>query len=309
MMATYTMTIQEMMNSPIMRVFPEHYPFYCQDEQTKKEFEEKFIQKFYYREIGFETPYVFNQRLYSLFLTRMPYYEQLYKTEWMRVGKDMMNSKDLIETTTHTLNEESTTSDHSTSSQTNTATSTGTNTQSGTQEGTSSTTNTSEQTTTNDLTSIVDQDTTVSNTSSSEQDHQQSNLVDGVASVSLDNGYLTSVSKDTASGTSTDTTTNDTTTTNTGTVAVESSSTDKGTTSQTISSSTELTQSDNSENQMNSSQMGKGNRGLTETTTFHSHGDIGIQTPAYAITEWRKVIINLDEMILNECESLFLKIY
>ena len=287
MMATYTMTIQEMMNSSILRVFPERYPFYCQDEQTKKEFEEKFIQKFYYREIGFETPYQFNQRLYSLFLTRMPYYEQLYQTEWMRVGKDMMNSKDLIETTTHTLNEESTTSDHTSSSQTNT----------------------SEQTSTNDLTSVVDQDTTVSNTSSSEQNHQQSNLADGVASVTLTDGYLTGVSKDTASGTSTDTTTNDTTTTNTGTVAIETSSSDKGTSSQTVSSSSESNQSDSSENQMNSSQSGKGNRGLTETTTFHSHGDIGIQTPAYAITEWRKVIINLDEMLLNECESLFLKIY
>ena len=276
-----------MTNSSIMSVFPERYPFYCQDEQTKKEFEEKFIQKFYYREIGFETPYMFNQRLYSLFLTRMPYYEQLYKTEWMRVGKDMMNSKDLIETTTHTLNEESTTSDHSTSSQTNT----------------------SEQTSTNDLTSVVDQDTTVSNTSSSEQNHQHSNLTDGVASVTLTEGYLTGVSKDTASGTSTDTTTNDTTTTNTGTVAIESSSSDKGTTNQTVSSSSESNQSDSSENQMNSSQTGKGNRGLTETITFHSQGVIGIQTPAYAIAEWRKVIINLDEMILNECESLFLKIY
>ena len=264
-MANYSMTIQEMSENPLCSVFPKSYPFYCHDEKTRLEFEEKFIQKFFYREIGFESPYQFNQRLYSLFLTRMPYYEQLYQTEWMRVGRDMMNSKDLTETTTHTLNEESTTSDHSTSSQTNT----------------------SEQTSTNDLTSIVDQDTTVSNTSSSEQNHQQSNLADGVASASLDNGYLTSVSKDTTSGTSTDTTTNDTTTTNTGTVAIESSSSDKGTLSQT----------------------GKGNRGLTETTTFHSYGDIGIQTPAYAITEWRKVIINLDEMILNECESLFLKIY
>ena len=309
-MANYTMEIREMINDPLINgVFTFDYPIYNNNMEDKKEFEEKFIQKFYYREIGFETPYQFNQRLYSLFLTRMPYYEQLYKTEWMRVGKDMMNSKDLIETTTHTLNEESTTSDHSSSSQTNKATSTGTNTQSGTQEGTSSTTNTSEQTTTNNLTSVVDQDTSVSNTSSSEQNHQQSNLADGVASVSLDKGYLTSVSKDNTSATSTDTTTNDTTTTNTGTVAVESSSSDKGTTSQTVSSSTESSQSDSSENQMNSSQMGKGNRGLTETTTFHSHGDIGIQTPAYAITEWRKIIINLDEMILNECESLFLKIY
>ena len=308
-MANYTMTIQEMIDNPLCTVFPKSYPFYCDDTITKKEFEEKFIQKFYYREIGFETPYQFNQRLYSLFLTRMPYYKQLYQTEWMRIGKDMMNSKDLTETTTHTLNEESTTSDHASSTQSNTSTSNGTNTQTGSQEGTSSTTNTTEQTTTNNLTTTANQDTTVSNTSSSEQNHQQSNLADGVASVSLADGYLTGVSKDTTSGTSTDTTTNDTTTTNTGTVTNKSKATDSGTTSQTLSSSVETTQSDNAESQSNSSQMGKGNRGLTETTTFHSHGDIGIQTPAYAITEWRKVIINLDEMLLNECESLFLKIY
>ena len=308
-MATYTITIQEMVNSPIMTVFPSSYPFYCQNEQTKKDFEEKFIQKFYYREIGFETPYQFNQRLYSLFLTRMPYYEQLYQTEWMRVGKDMMNSKDLTETTTHTLNEESTTSDHASSTQSNTSTSNVTNTQTGSQEGTSSTTNTTKQTTTNNLTTTINQDTTVSNTSSSEQNHQESRLADGVASVSLADGYLTGVSKDTTSGTSTDTTTNDTTTTNTGTVTNESTSTDSGTTSQTLSSSIETSQDDTAESQSTSSQMGKGNRGLTETTTFHSHGDIGIQTPAYAITEWRKVIINIDEMLLNECESLFLKIY
>ena len=48
---------------------------------------------------------------------------------------------------------------------------------------------------------------------------------------------------------------------------------------------------------------------LTETTTFNSTGDIGIQTPAYAITEWRKVIINLNETIINECNDLFMKIY
>ena len=63
----------------------------------------------------------------------------------------------------------------------------------------------------------------------------------------------------------------------------------------------------NASSKSNSEQQG--NRGLTETSTFHSHGDIGIQTPAYAITEWRKVILNIDEMIINECESLFLKIY
>ena len=46
-----------------------------------------------------------------------------------------------------------------------------------------------------------------------------------------------------------------------------------------------------------------------EKTTFTSKGDIGVQTPAYAITEWRKVLININQMIIDECNDLFMKIY
>ena len=46
-----------------------------------------------------------------------------------------------------------------------------------------------------------------------------------------------------------------------------------------------------------------------ETTTFTSKGDIGIQTPAYAIEQWRNVIINLNQLIIEECNDLFMKIY
>ena len=48
---------------------------------------------------------------------------------------------------------------------------------------------------------------------------------------------------------------------------------------------------------------------LTESTTFTSEGDIGIQTPAYAITEWRKILININQMIIEECNDLFMKLY
>ena len=48
---------------------------------------------------------------------------------------------------------------------------------------------------------------------------------------------------------------------------------------------------------------------LEETTTFTSKGDIGIQTPAYAITEWRKVLININQQIIDECRDLFMAIY
>ena len=46
-----------------------------------------------------------------------------------------------------------------------------------------------------------------------------------------------------------------------------------------------------------------------ESTTFTSTGDIGIQTPAYAITEWRKVLININQLMIDECKDLFMKIY
>ena len=103
----------------------------------------------------------------------------------------------------------------------------------------------------------------------SNNESKASNLADGVSQSSLDDGYLTSSGK----------------AEQTDTLQSESS----GTGSQTLT--------------------GNNEQQLTEKTTFTSNGDIGIQTPAYAITEWRKVIINLNQMIIDECEDLFMKIY
>ena len=104
---------------------------------------------------------------------------------------------------------------------------------------------------------------------SSSNESKASNLADGVSQSSLDDGYLTASGKAEQIDTA----------------QTESS----GTGSQTLT--------------------GNNEQQLTEKTTFTSNGDIGIQTPAYAITEWRKVIINLNQMLINECEDLFLKIY
>lgn len=98
---------------------------------------------------------------------------------------------------------------------------------------------------------------------------KSSNLADGVSQSSLTDGYLTSIGK------------------------------------------TEQTDNSQSEGTGNANQtiLGNNEQQLTEKTTFTSKGDIGIQTPAYAITEWRKVIINLNQMIIDECEDLFMKLY
>ena len=111
--------------------------------------------------------------------------------------------------------------------------------------------------------------------STNTQNGKSSNLSDGVSQASLENGYLTSTS----------------------------SVDDKG--NQTLSGST----TDNTEVKSSQNTSGTNNQVLSETTTFTSIGDIGIQTPAYAITEWRKVLININQMIIEECNDLFMKLY
>lgn len=240
MMANYTMEIREMINNPLVNgVFTFDYPFYNDNMEDKKEFEELFLKYYYFREIGFETPNRFKMKLESKLKLIMPYYRQLALTEWDKVRsiEQMMTSKDLKESTTHeqSIRGNSTVDNHSTGSVNQSS--------EGRINGTS-----------NDLT-------------------KQSSLSDGVSSVSLDQGYLTGTAQSNGENHQTSTT--------------------AGTQSQT---STDQTNANNEQT-------------LSETTTFHSTGDIGIQTPAYAIQEWRKVIINLNEQVIKECEDLFMKIY
>ena len=124
---------------------------------------------------------------------------------------------------------------------------------------------------------------TQSTTSNNES--KASNLADGVSQSSLTEGYLTSSGK----------------TVQTDNIQSESS----GNANQSITGSASQSISGNT----NQSITGNNEQQLSEKTTFTSKGDIGVQTPAYAITEWRKIIINLNQMIINECEDLFMKLY
>lgn len=130
---------------------------------------------------------------------------------------------------------------------------------------------TSDSTGSNSTTSNTSQSTTSNNNTIA------SNLSDGVSQSSLTDGFLTSSLKSEQSDT------------------LQSQS--SGSSNQSMTGNT------------NQSITGNNNQQLSEKTTFISKGDIGIQTPAYAITEWRKVIININQMIIDECEDLFMKLY
>ena len=238
MVASYTMTIAELMNSSLIEhIFPSQYDFYVDDEQLRKAFEDKFIRHFYYREIGFETPFMFIQKLETHLLVNMPYWKQLYKTELESRNINFLLNKDLRETFTREIDT----------------------------ENESSGTNSTQQTSTNE--SSLKQEGTSTNA------HKESSLRDGVSAASLVDGYLTGTSSDNGSNSATGTT----------------------------NSSDNLT----SEGTLSHSENGK----TVEKTDLLSQGNIGITSSAQLLKEWRDVLINMDKIIIESCNDLFMKIY
>ena len=75
-MANYTIELRDVVSS--YPIFAFSYPFY--DEKKRKEFEEKFIRHFYFREIGVPTVDRFIFNLQDKMNTVFPYYNELFKT-------------------------------------------------------------------------------------------------------------------------------------------------------------------------------------------------------------------------------------
>lgn len=48
---------------------------------------------------------------------------------------------------------------------------------------------------------------------------------------------------------------------------------------------------------------------VLEKTAFVSKGNIGVTSSAELLEKWRAVMINIDEMLIKECETLFMVIY
>ena len=46
-----------------------------------------------------------------------------------------------------------------------------------------------------------------------------------------------------------------------------------------------------------------------EITKLISQGNIGVTSSAELLEKWRKILINIDELIINECSDLFMQIY
>ena len=105
-MSNYTIELRFLDNQPFNEVFNFDYNYYMKDlvseevyQQKKKEFEIKFIETYYFDEIGYTTPDRFKQRLKNYLDKGFKIWNERYKTE-LEVEKQKINfllNKDLTE--------------------------------------------------------------------------------------------------------------------------------------------------------------------------------------------------------------------
>ena len=210
-MSSYTLELRHIHQT--YKVFNFEYDFYTNSDIIKSKFEQKFIDEYYFHEIGQETVARFQHRLKTRLNKIMPYYKQLYDTEIAAKDINFLLNKDLTETFERVV--------------------------------------TGESSSINDLT-VSDQ---------GETNNKESNIENGNASLELENGSLTNVSK------------------------------------------TSLN------NNTNSNNTSRDNTNQNEITTLKSQGNIGITSSAELLDKWRSVIINIDQMIIDACDDLFMQVY
>ena len=105
-MSNFTIELRFLDNPPIYKLFDFDYNYYMKGlvsdevyEQKKKEFENKFIDFYYFEEIGYKTPDRFKQRLKNYLDMGFKKWQERYNTE-LEVQKQNINfllNKDLIE--------------------------------------------------------------------------------------------------------------------------------------------------------------------------------------------------------------------
>ena len=105
-MSNYTIELRFLENPPMTKLFDFSYDYYMKGlvndevyQQKKKEFENKFLEFYYFDEIGYKTPDRFKQRLKNYLDMGFKKWQERYKTE-LEVEKQNINfllNKDLIE--------------------------------------------------------------------------------------------------------------------------------------------------------------------------------------------------------------------
>ena len=97
-MAKYTIELNTLLRDTNFILFNFDYDFYTDNVEIKKKFEQKFVDRYRFNEIGFETVARFKHFLKTSLNEIAPYYKQLYESELRCKDIDFMLNKDYTET-------------------------------------------------------------------------------------------------------------------------------------------------------------------------------------------------------------------
>ena len=163
-MSNYTIELRFLDNPPMTKLFDFSYDYYMKGlvsdevyEQKKKEFENKFLEFYYFDEIGYKTPDRFKQRLKNYLDMGFKKWQERYNTE-LEVQKQNINfllNKDLIE--------ERATEGNATGTATSTSTSTSNTNNNSSNKNTVNDTPDTRFTTTENFATSITTDETISN--------------------------------------------------------------------------------------------------------------------------------------------------
>lgn len=238
-MANYTIELSTLMKDPSFKLFDFEYDFYIDDKKAKREFEQKFIDHYLFHEIGFETVFRFKHQLKSKLRETMKIYRERHYTE-LEVERQKINfliNKDYIETLE----------------------------KSNKRDVYDEITNTNNMTNSNNIkTTTTDNGSNINKTS---------DLDNGVSSVNLESGSLTSTSSDVVSNTN----------------IVDG----------LISGTNNIT----------TSNISKSNDVNDENYVLIGRGNIGTTSSAELLDKWRESLINIDLEIIEDCRDLFMLVY
>lgn len=290
-------TVDTIIDSAIPKVFNFSYPIFSED--YRNVLEHHILQHFYTREIAFQTVGRWKLGLQQKLNDIMPYYNKLYESQELDV--DPFNNIDVTETSESSGN---TTSKNNTTKN-GTSVTTGSSETNDTADGTSGTetndtTDGTSGTKTNGTTTTNNKQETTSSHTDAFSDTPQGTLsnVDNLTYLTEyrkigENNNVTDTGEQTTTGNA-DVTTHDETNSSTNTNTHDETNSNTKTNTQTETDSTE-TESGETTNSGNYTKTIKGKN----TGTSYSE----------LITAYRETFLNIDMMIIEELEELFLQIY
>ncbi len=320
-MATYTMELGRMIQNGVTPRLNE-YPIF--DENYRDILNKKILDTYYFREIGFETPAKFNWYLNVTLTNIMPYYNQLYQSELLKINP--LYTMDLSEKYTGTEDGTSNTTADSTGNTTQTGSNVVDNTSNQTTSNTSVTdgTNVSDRT----QTTLTDGETSTDVTQHDTGGGTKTQTDQGITVGSIppgDDVALAALTADTWASsanrkdytvedvTTTDMTittgttgTQDTTVTDTGNITTtdDTTVTDNG----TLDATGKQTATDNSSTDSVFNNIMNGKTNKIEDYLKTLSGTMNI-SQSDLLMKYRQTFLNIDLLIIKDLNDLFIGVY